>query len=255
MTESATMRWEQFTEAAELFLRQGSFSQAEDALKGAIDAAREQRGERGDAQLARALARMAWLRSERGDKKGANELLDSALDAAERAGAAGDEALVRALHQPLAHLLAGGTMPSIEPRAERLLAIAERALGDSARGIALPLNTLARACFKRGDLNRAEQLLKRLLAIKRAESAGSIEVAAVHASLGKLFAARRQHDRAEEAWRFALAIREQALSPRDAAVANALLGLADACEAQGKRAQGKTLRERGLAIRETALGP
>ena len=250
MSDSAVTRWEHFTEAVQLFLRDGSLDQAEEAIRGALAAAEET----GSAtRLARSLGHLAQLRFQQGNSEGCDDALGRALEHIER-DAPAEAPLGPALNQ-LATLVMGRDPSRAEPYLERLLAAGERRLGAEHAALAIPLNNLARIHYKQGDFQRAEPLLRRLLDIKRRDSRDQVELAAVYASLGKLLVARRKLDEAEDCWRFALAIREQSLSAKDPAIAVALEGLAEVCEAQGKRAQGAQMRERALALREAVLGP
>ena len=249
MSDSTMSRWEQFTEAAQLFLRDGSLAQAEEAIRGAIEAAEQSSG---GSRLARSFGHLAQLRFQQGNAAECDAAIRRALEAAE-----GDDSPDQTLPAALDHLatLVMGRDAGGEAILERLLAIGERRLGAEHSGLSITLNNLARLQFKRGDYEHAEPLLRRLLTIKRRDARDQVELAAVYASLGKLLLARRQLDEAEECWRFALAIREQSLPGKDAALATTLEGLAEVCEAQGKRGQAAQMRERALTLREEALGP
>ena len=126
--------------------------------------------------------------------------------------------------------------------------------GSEDPAFALALNNLARMYSKRKAHSRAEPLLRRLLVIKQRDPGSQLELATVYANLGKLLHAQKKFDDAEDCWRFALAIRERVLPADDLAIAAALEGIADACDAQRKHGQVRAMRDRANAIREVITG-
>ncbi len=146
-----------------------------------------------------------------------------------------------------------------ESEAEALLTealvISERLYGREHRGVAPLLNELSRLHIHRSQHARAEEALKRLLAIARAQGEENADAAIALAGLA--FVKRKLGDEAsaEALYREALRIREKVLEPNNMVTVVTLEQLAETCVARGNVGEAVTLFRRALSTREVALGP
>lgn len=249
----ALARWERYNDAGQRSLKSGRLQEAEQALQSAIAEA-EQLGPE-SSQLAATLQSLGQLRMQAKEYAAAQEQFERALRMRERTLGREHASLVPTLTALASIHDTRGELEPAEELLRRALDISEQQLGAAHPEVAATLNTLAKLLFKRRDFTKADRLLIRLLEIKRALGKEHPEVAAVLASLAKLRQVVGKHDQGEQLWRQALAIREKNFAPNDPLLATTLEQLADCCAAQaGKLAEAMTLRERALAIRESAFG-
>lgn len=249
----ALARWERYNEAGQRSLNSGRLQEAEQALQSAIAEA-EQLGPE-SSQLAATLQSLGQLRMQAKEYAAAQEQFERALRMRERTLGREHASLVPTLTALASIHETRGELEPAEELLRRALEINEQQLGAAHPEVATTLHNLAKLLFKRRDFTKADRLLIRLLEIKRALGKEHPEVAAVLASLAKLRQVVGKHDQGEQLWRQALAIREKHFAPNDPLLATTLEQLADCCAAQaGRLTEAMTLRERALAIRETAFG-
>ena len=192
----------------------------------------------------------------KGDEPAAAECLYSAVVAARS-----DPSLRRELASALFHLgrLSRKFGRAGEAEAEQLLtealAISEELFGREHAALAPLLNELSRLHVRRAHPARAEDVLKRLLAIVRVKGEENVDVAI--ALSGLAFVKRKLGDNAsaEALYRDALRIREKVLEPNDMVTVATLEQLSETCGARGNFAEALALLKRALSARELALGP
>jgi tetratricopeptide (TPR) repeat protein len=109
--------------------------------------------------------------------------------------------------------------------------------------------------YQQADYAKAEKLL--LAALKEAEKSGEqvLRLAVSLLALGRVYHAQGNYAEAEPLHQRALAIREKALGPEHADVAQSPNNLALLYKTQGKYAEAEPLYQRARAIWEKALGP
>lgn len=141
------------------------------------------------------------------------------------------------------------------PLMERAVALCEKELGDSFP-LALSLEILAGLRRELNDLDRAEPLFARALAVReRVQGSEHADVASTLGSLASIANTRQDYARAEQLYLRALAIAEKARGPEDASVAVILFGLSHTYLNRGLHARAEPLLRRALSIQEKALGP
>jgi tetratricopeptide (TPR) repeat protein len=133
------------------------------------------------------------------------------------------------------------------------LALAEaEKFGPEDRRLALSLNELAILHHSRGQLNEAELLYRRALAIGEKVSE-RLEVATLLSNLARLYFDLQKHDEVERLSKRALEI-SQPFAPKHPEVANSLANLADVQVIQGRYARAEPLYRQALTILEEAFG-
>jgi len=198
-------------------------------------------------------ARTAWTQ---GDEPGAAESLRSAIVAARS-----DSGLRRELASALLSLgrlsrkLGRAGEAEAEPVLTEALAISEALFGSEDAGLAPVLLELGRLHLQQSQHARAENVLKRLLAIARVKGEEHPDVAAALSDLA--FVKRKLGDdaSAEALYRDALRIREKVLEPNHTITVGTLERLSETCAARGNFAEALVLLHRALPAREAALGP
>ena len=144
------------------------------------------------------------------------------------------------------------------PTAERLLAEAiayvERQVGEQHPSLGVALNELSRLHIRQSEFARAETVLQRLLQVTLAKGDRHPDVATALAGLAVARRGLGDDAAAEQLYRRALRIREEALAPNHMAIVITLEQLSDTCAARGKFAEAAVHLERALMRRESALG-
>ncbi|MFL5620850.1 MAG: TonB family protein [Gemmatimonadaceae bacterium] len=144
------------------------------------------------------------------------------------------------------------------PTAERLLmeAIAAREgqLGAEHPSLGVALNELSRLYIRQSEFSRAEPVLERLLQITRARGESHPDVATALAGLAVAKRGLGDDAAAEQLYRRALRIREEALAPSHMAVVITLEQLSATCAARGNFAEALVHLQRALMRRESAFG-
>jgi TonB family protein len=135
------------------------------------------------------------------------------------------------------------------------LAISEELFGREHAALAPLLNELGRLHIHRSQHARAEDVLKRLLAIARGKSEESADVATVLAGLAVVKRKLGDDASAEALFRDALRIREKTLEPNHMVTVVTLEHLSETCAARGNFVEALALLRRALATREVSLGP
>lgn len=146
-----------------------------------------------------------------------------------------------------------------EAEAESLLtealAISEALFGREHAALVPLLNELSRLHIHRSQYARAQDVLERLLAIARAQSEESADVATALAGLALVKRKLGDDASAEALFKDALRIREKVLEPSHMVTVVTLEHLSETCAARGNFAEALALLRRGLETREVALGP
>ena len=150
--------------------------------------------------------------------------------------------------------LEAGRLDDAETTLQRGLEASESHLGAGHPDLVVVLNELSMVHLKRSAYTKAEPLLVRLLALKRAKGENHPEVATVLSGLATVRERLGDHASAEKLYREALAIREDTLAPNHFAIASALEHVADTCAAHGRFAEALVLLRRALPMRELSLG-
>ncbi|HZJ31431.1 MAG TPA: tetratricopeptide repeat protein, partial [Vicinamibacterales bacterium] len=135
------------------------------------------------------------------------------------------------------------------------LAISEELFGREHAALAPLLNELGRLHIHRSQHARAEDVLKRLLAIARGKGEESADVATVLAGLAVVKRKLGDDASAEALFRDALRIREKTLEPNHMVTVVTLEHLSETCAARGNFVEALALLRRALATREVSLGP
>ena len=142
--------------------------------------------------------------------------------------------------------------------AERLLSeasgIVERRVGSDHPALGVALNELSRLHIRQSDFARAEPVLQRLLQITLGKGERHPDVATALAGLAAAKRGLGDDTAAEQLYRRALRIREDALAPNHMAIVITLEQLSDTCAARGKFAEALVHLERALMRRESTLG-
>ncbi len=134
---------------------------------------------------------------------------------------------------------------SVEIQAE---AITEQLIPESLEE-AENLNSLGEVARRRGDLDQAEELYRRALAIRQRPALESLDMALSLNGLGAVALARGDLDQAAKLFRRSLAIREQQ-APGSLDVAAGLNNLGIVAKVRGDLEQAAELHQRALAIRQ-----
>jgi tetratricopeptide (TPR) repeat protein len=244
--------WEHYYELGRRRFAEGDASGAELAFRDAIAAAETPGGD--PLQLASSLSSLGQLKYQQKDYTAAEDCFQRALQLRERALGRDHPVVISGINNLAASYVARGALDEAEPLLQRAMAVTVKRVEATQSELSVNLNNLVRLYVKRGDYARAEPLLVQLLALKRPLGPEHPDVAAVLVTLAKLrFSMGRAAD-SERLWRRVLAVREKALPPGDLILAGTIDGLADTCAAQNNRVEELELRERAMAIRETALG-
>jgi CHAT domain-containing protein/Tfp pilus assembly protein PilF len=163
---------------------------------------------------------------------------------------------VKALSAQVAKLYQAGKYAEAIPLEQRILGIAEEALGPEHQGVAHSLAWLATLYQATGQYAKAEPLYQRSLAItEKALGPEHPDVATSLNNLAHLYHAMGDYAKAELLHRRSLGIYEKALDPDHSHVAVSLSNLAKLYETTGQYARAEPLYQRSLAIKEKALGP
>ena len=161
-----------------------------------------------------------------------------------------------ALNQEVGDLYVQGRYEDAIPRAERALAIREKALGPKHPGTARLLNNLAGLYRATGAYAQAEPLYQWALAItEKVLGPEHPQTALVLNNLAGLYRAMGAYAQTESLYQRALAVFENVLGSEHPRTAAALTNLAALYHDTGAYAKAEPLYQRALAITEKALGP
>jgi len=197
-------------------------------------------------------ARTAWTQ---GDEPAAAESLRGAIVAARS-----DRTLRRELASALFNLGKLSRKFGQEGEAEagplltEALAISEELFGSEDAALAPMLHELSRLYLQQSQHARAEDALRRLLAIARVKGEEHPDVAAALVDLAFVKRKRGDDASAEALYRDALRIREKVLEPNHMMTVGTLERLSETCAARGNFAEALALLYRALPTREAALG-
>jgi len=134
------------------------------------------------------------------------------------------------------------------------LAISEELFGSEHAALAPVLHELSRLHLQQSRHTRAEDALKRLLAIVRVKGDEHPDVAAALSDLAFVKHKLGDEASAEALYRDALRIREKVLEPNHMLTVGTLERLSETCAARGNFAEALALLHRALPTREAALG-
>jgi tetratricopeptide (TPR) repeat protein len=140
--------------------------------------------------------------------------------------------------------------------AEAAIEVLIKGLGPEDPEVATGLCILAR-CYKDEDLHdKAEQALKRALAIReKALEPDHLDVAEVLSNLAGIYSDQSRYDEAKPLYHRVLTIRKQELGEEHPDVAVALSDLGELCTNQASYDEAKPFLEEALIIRDKVLGP
>ena len=197
-------------------------------------------------------ARTAWAL---GNEPAAAQSLRAAIVAARS-----DRSLRRELASALFHLgklsrkLGQPGEADAGPLLSEALAVSEELFGSQGAALAPVLHELSRLHVQQSELARAEDALRRLLAIARVKGEEHPDVAATLVDLA--FVKRKLGDdtSADALYRDALRIQEKVLGPNHMITVGTLERLSETCAARGNFAESLALLQRALPAREAALG-
>lgn len=147
-----------------------------------------------------------------------------------------------------------GRYAEAEPLLTEALAILEKAWGAEDPRLCSTLDKLASVYRARDRMEQAEASLKRGLALREMDPAGTGVPAGLEA-LADLYLGWGEYPRAEALYVRLLKLHEQAKGPESLEVAGPLTALGRIQLALGKPAKAEPFSKRALAIRERALGP
>jgi len=140
------------------------------------------------------------------------------------------------------------------PLLSEALIISEELFGSEGAALAPVLHELSRLYVQQSQLARAEDALRRLLAIARGKGEEHPDVAAALVDLAFVKRKLGEDGSAEVLYRDALRIQEKVLGPNHMITAGTLERLSETCEARGNFAESLALLRRALPAREAALG-
>ena len=115
-------------------------------------------------------------------------------------------------------------------------------------------NRIGSLYLELGDYDKAEEMARQALAIRRSRHLQPLKVADSLNNLGNVLYKKGKLPDAEVAHREALAIRQKRLGAEDPEVANSLSNLGNVLWGEGKLAQAEVLFRQALAIRKKRLG-
>jgi tetratricopeptide (TPR) repeat protein len=181
-------------------------------------------------------------------------LLERSLRALETAYGASD-ARVADVATELAQVLdAEGRTNEAIALFRRSLAIADATHTPADPRFIATLDGLGRALRVSGELEPAEDVLRRALVARQHLGADALALTDAQIALGTVCRDRRKSEEAESLLLAAIATRERRLAPNDPAIAAAVQELATLYRGEWRLAEAERLYLRTLEIRERALG-
>ena len=147
-----------------------------------------------------------------------------------------------------------GQRAKAETFAQRSLVVTERALGPEHPQVALCLVNFANLRMNAQDLDPAEELLRRALAIVEKTQGANRQMAVVLNNIGQQLIQREQFERADGLLRRSLALQEQ-LGEEGVGIAITLQNLGITARQRRDYAKAEEYYLRALALRREALGP
>jgi CHAT domain-containing protein/Tfp pilus assembly protein PilF len=206
-------------------------------------------------KIAEALVQLAHVCKVGGEYGLSRSLLDRALAIREKALGPNHPVVARTLVE-IDFLPDGSTDPQAEARIERAKAIMEKAHGKDSAQVAEIAGTLGRVLARRGDYDRAEQLLKATLAThEKASGPESLAVAGAASSLGKLYQERGRYTLAEPLLLRAKGIWERKVGPDNPLIAARIGELGRLRARMGDYDRAEALLRQTLALYRKAHGP
>lgn len=152
-------------------------------------------------------------------------------------------------------LLEAGKLAEAAREFERVLELAERALGPDDPRLAVDLNNLGEVYRRQGRLERAAELLRRAIRLDEAAGGRSPALATSLNNLGLVLRAQGRLDAAADLYHRALDLLEGTLGPDHPDTARALNNLAQLELERGDPASALPLQERAAKIARASLGP
>jgi len=152
-------------------------------------------------------------------------------------------------------LLEAGKLEEAAREFEKVLELAERALGPDDPRLAVDLNNLGEVYRRMGRLDRAAELLRRAIRLDEAAGGRGPALATSLNNLGLVLRAQGRLDTAADLYRRALALLENSLGPDHPDTARALNNLAQLELERGDVRSALSLQERAARIARASLGP
>ncbi len=137
---------------------------------------------------------------------------------------------------------------------EESLQLRQEVYGGDHALVARGLNNLAALCHVAGERQRAEDLYRQALRMKRHLGQAPADLAKVESNLASLLTFRGAYDEAEALYRRVLETRRRAYGPDDADVGNSLRSLGNLLYLKGDFAAAEARLREALALREQAHG-
>jgi Tfp pilus assembly protein PilF len=151
-------------------------------------------------------------------------------------------------------LLEAGKLEEAAREFEKVLELAERALGPDDPRLAVDLNNLGEVYRRMGRLDRAAELLRRAIRLDEAAGGRGPALATSLNNLGLVLRAQGRLDTAADLYRRALALLENSLGPDHPDTARALTNLAQLELERGDARTALSLQERAARIARASLG-
>ncbi|MCL6607288.1 MAG: tetratricopeptide repeat protein [Geminicoccaceae bacterium] len=151
-------------------------------------------------------------------------------------------------------LLEAGKLEEAAREFEKVLELAERALGPDDPRLAVDLNNLGEVYRRMGRLDRAAELLRRAIRLDEAAGGRGPALATSLNNLGLVLRAQGRLDTAADLYRRALALLENSLGPDHPDTARALNNLAQLELERGDVRNALSLQERAARIARASLG-
>lgn len=236
---------------AELFWRQGMYSQAEQLVQRSLTFGEHHLGPT-HRQIAEILDNLAILYCDQGKYEQAEPLYLRALGIYEQEWGSDHPETGMVLNNLALLYRRMGKYQQAESLYMRSLQMKERQLGPEHPRTVVTLSNLALLCYNQGKYEQAEELYIRALPLwERAVGPEHPSLAHTLAGFADLCKAQGKYEQAEALYRRALHIWEAASHHQ---AASALGGLADLFAKQGNDAEAETLYQRALGHREQHLG-
>jgi tetratricopeptide (TPR) repeat protein len=239
---------------AELYRKQGRYSDAEPLLVRSLSIREQQLGAN-HPDTAGSLNDLAGLYYFQGRYSEAEPLHVRSLSIREQQLGADHPNVATSLNNLAELYRLQGRYSEAEPLYERSLAISEQQLGADHPAVATSLNNLANLYYFQGRYSEAEPLYGRSLSIREQQlGADHPNVATSLNDLAELYQSQGRYSEAEPLYMRSLSIREQQLGADHPDVATSLNNLANLYQSQGRYSEAEPLYMRSLSIMEQQLG-
>jgi len=238
-----------------LLALEGKFDEAEPLLKRLVGIA-ERAGPDGRAEQVKTLAALAGLYDIRGKQAEAEALFARAIEIHDELYGADARSAVEPLASLIKCQLAQGSHREAEPHCLRLLRLCQKLFGPQDAQVANGLELLGEIKVAEGDLDDAQNLFERAMAIHEAagSAAQAVKRSHIFARLASVRSQRNDLEGAEEHYRTAIEIMEGALGLDHPSLVPLLSELAVVYLEGGKPFHAEPLLRRAVDIEEERLG-